>query len=216
MGGWLTPFPPPSSSSSSSLLSPLLLLQPRPKSRCKEKEETEKKIFEKLPRVPCHTASCVDWAVPFVVRRHEYWVDVKERKSHETRGREKRKRENTRARLHRGTKNNLTYKFSIIRLTGLMVWCVILPLCFMVFTVADVTVGFKIFAFFYEFVTHTHACKRTSTSKNFTLAHYLIILGLHKRNSLIIYFLRTLCYMSMYEKCSINKVDLIFCSTLSL
>lgn len=55
------------------------LLQPRPSRDVKKRRRQKKEIFEKLPRVRCHAASCVDWAALFVMRRHEYWVDVKRR-----------------------------------------------------------------------------------------------------------------------------------------
>ena len=65
VGGWLTPS------------------SPRPtetKVAMQRKGGDRKKIFEKLPRVPCHTASCADWAVLFVGHKHEYWVDVKRKR----------------------------------------------------------------------------------------------------------------------------------------
>lgn len=65
----LPPPPPPETK---------VVMQKGEREREREKRTRHrKKIFEKLPRVPCHTASCVDWAVLFVIYRHEYWVDVK-------------------------------------------------------------------------------------------------------------------------------------------
>lgn len=68
-------------------------------------------MFERLPRVPCHTASCVDWVALFVIRWHEYWVDVKRKRAEreENRG-------NTGACLHldeHEPKLNLTSKMCV-------------------------------------------------------------------------------------------------------
>lgn len=63
------------------LINPPPLCFNRDQSRdVKKRRRQRKKIFEKLPRVRCHTASCVDWAALFVIHGHEYWVDVRGRK----------------------------------------------------------------------------------------------------------------------------------------